>query len=235
MKGIDISSYQQTIDFKKVKNSGIQIVYIKATEGIIYKNPLLKSQYTRAMLAGLKIGFYHYLRANDPMLEAKYFLSVIAGLSADCKYVIDVEETLGQTIAKISSNVRVFADYLISNNKEVCIYTADYFYSNNLNNTVKDIPLWVAHYGVTKPNVINYIGFQYSDSGRVDGINGLVDLDEFISDIFIDSIPPVPVPVNIVVKAFQHAANLVGLKDKNGDKLIEDGIKGPHTDEVVSN
>jgi len=234
VKGIDISSYQQTIDLKKVKNSGIQIVYIKATEGIIYKNPLLKSQYTRAMLAGLKIGFYHYLRANDPMLEAKYFLSVIAGLSADCKYVIDVEETLGQNIAKISSNVRLFADYLISNNKEVCIYTADYFYSNNLNNTIKDIPLWVAHYGVTKPNVINYIGFQYSDSGRVDGINGLVDLDEFISDIFIDSIPPVPVPVNIVVKAFQHAANLVGLKDKNGDKLVEDGIKGPHTDEVVS-
>jgi len=234
VKGIDISSYQQNIDFKKVKNSGIKIVYIKATEGLTYKNPLLKSQYTEAMLAGLKIGFYHYLRANNPISEAKFFLSVIAGLSADCKYVIDVEETLGQTISKISSNVRLFADYLISNNKEVCIYTGDYFYSKNLNNSVKNIPLWVAHYGVTKPDAINYIGFQYSDSGRVDGINGPVDLDEFNSDIFINSISTVPIPVNIVVKTFQHAANSVGLKDKNGDKLLEDGIKGPHTNEVVS-
>ena len=210
MRGIDISSHQQNIDFEKVKNSGIEIVYIKATEGLTYSNPLLASQYSGARSAGLQIGFYHYLRANDPILEAKYFLSVIAGLSADCKYVIDVEEAFGQTVAKVSSNVRLFADYLISNSKEVCIYTEDNFYSNNLDNSVKDILLWVAHYGVAKPDEINYIGFQYSDSGSVDGINGLVDLDEFILGIFVNSISP----VNIVIKAFQHAVNLVGLKDK---------------------
>lgn len=42
MKGIDISSYQQNVDFIKVKNSGVQIVYIKATEGVTYTNPLLE-------------------------------------------------------------------------------------------------------------------------------------------------------------------------------------------------
>lgn len=67
MKGIDIASYQQNVDFQKVKNSGIEIVYIKATEGITYTNPLLELQYSGAMAAGLKIGFYHYLRANDPI------------------------------------------------------------------------------------------------------------------------------------------------------------------------
>ena len=79
MKGIDISSYQENVDFKKVKNNGIEIVYIKATEGLTYDNPLLKSQYNGAKSAGLKIGFYHLLRANDPTLEAKHFLSVING------------------------------------------------------------------------------------------------------------------------------------------------------------
>ncbi|WP_258280690.1 GH25 family lysozyme [Clostridium sp. CM027] len=232
IKGIDISSYQQNVDLKKVKNSGIEIVYIKATEGINYKNPLLQSQYSGAIEAGLKIGFYHFLRANDPILEAKHFLSVIEGLSSDCKYVIDVEVALGQTVTKTSSNVRLFANYLISNNKEVCIYTGDYFYANNLNSSVKDIPLWVAHYGAAKPDVINYIGFQYSSSGGVDGINGPVDLNEFKSDIFINSVSHVP--VNIVVVAFQHAVNILGLKDKNGDKLVEDGIKGTHTNEVVA-
>ncbi|MBU3188265.1 peptidoglycan-binding protein [Clostridium bowmanii] len=232
MRGIDIASYQQNIDFEKVKKSGIEIVYIKATQGITYKNPLLESQYSGAMAAGLKIGFYHYLKANDPTLEAKHFLSVIAGLLSDCKLVIDVEEALGQTIAKTSSNVRIFANYLIANGKEPCIYTGDYFYSNNLDNSVKDIPLWVAHYGVSKPDAANYIGFQYSESGKGDGINGLVDLDEFSSGIFISSIQPIP--VNAIVKAFQHVVNLVGLVDKNKDKLIEDGIEGAHTNEVIA-
>ncbi|MBU3200990.1 peptidoglycan-binding protein [Clostridium estertheticum] len=231
---MDISSYEANVDFEKVKNSGIEIVYIKATEGLTYTNPLLKSQYDGAKAAGLKIGFYHYLRANDPILEAKFFLSVIEGLSSDCKHAIDVEEvSLGQTIAKTSSNIMQFANYIISTNNEVCLYTGDYFYANNLNSSVKDIPLWVAHYGVTKPDAVNYIGFQYSESGRIDGINGSVDLNEFSTSIFVSSTPPVII-TNIVVKAFQHAVNLVGLKDKNGDKLIEDGIKGTHTNDVIA-
>ncbi|WP_298843695.1 GH25 family lysozyme [uncultured Clostridium sp.] len=232
MKGIDISNYQQGVDFKKVKNSGIEIVYIKATEGISYQNPLLQSQYSGAKAVGLKVGFYHFLRANDPILEAKHFLNVINGLSSDCKYAIDVEVALGQTVTKISSNVRLFVNYLISNNKEVCIYTGDYFYANNLNNSVKNIPLWVAHYGVAKPDAVNYIGFQYSSTGIVNGINGPVDLNEFSSGVFLSSISPVP--VSAVIKAFQHAANIVGLTDKNGDKLLEDGIKGNHTNEVIA-
>lgn len=230
MRGIDIASYQKNVDFEKVRNNGIKIVYIKATEGITYNNPLLQSQYSGAKAAGLQIGFYHYLRANDPILEAQHFLSIISGLSADCKYVIDVEETFGQTVAKVSSNVRLFADYLISNGKEVCIYTDDNFYLNNLDNSVKDILLWVAHYGVAKPDEINYIGFQYSDSGSIDGINGLVDLDDFILGIFINSISP----TTIVIKAFQYDANLVGLKDSNGNKLVEDGILGTYTNEVIA-
>lgn len=230
MKGIDISSYQVNVDFKKVKNNGIEIVYIKATEGLTYDNPLLKSQYNGAKAVGLKVGFYHFLRANDPTLEAKHFLSVINGLLADCKDAIDVESAAGGTITQTSSNVRVFADYLILKGREVCIYTNDYFYANNLNNSVKNIPLWVAHYGVAKPDAINYIGFQYTDAGSVDGINGSVDLSEFKSAIFIGPSSP----INLVVQSFQHATNLVGLRDKNGDKLVEDGIKGTHTDEVIA-
>jgi len=235
MKGIDIASYQQNVDFNKVKDSGVEIVYIKATEGITYKNPLLKSQYRGAIEAGLKVGFYHYLKANDPILEAKFFLSVINGLPAKCKYVIDVEVSLGQTIAKISSNVRAFADHLISNGKEVCIYTGDDFYSNNLDNSVKNIPLWVSHYGVAKPDAINYVGFQYSGSGSVNGVTGSVDLDEFSSGIFVSLIPPVTprIVINTVVQIFQHAVNLVRLKDENGDKLVEDGIIGTHTNAVI--
>lgn len=186
MKGIDISSFQRNnIDFKKVKASGIEIVYIKATEGITFDSPGFRLQYAQAKLEGLKIGFYHYLRANDPVAEAKHFLKSTNGLQVDCKYAIDVEVTLGQNKAKISDNVRKFANYMISQGKEVCIYTGDYFYANSLNSTVKDLSLWVAHYGVIKPNVSTYAGFQYSQTGKVDGISGNVDLNVFNEGIFL--------------------------------------------------
>ena len=237
MKGIDISSYQCNIDFNKVKNSGIEVAYIKATEGVTYTSTLMKSQYSGAKAAGIKIGFYHYLRANNPILEAKHFLGAVERLSSDCKYVIDVEELLGQTITKISSNVKLFTDYLLLNGKQVCIYTGDDFYINSLNSSIKNIPLWVAHYGVLKSIAKKYIGFQYSNSGRVDGINGLVDLNEFTLDIFINLVV-VPVKasdiVNLVVKAFQHATIEVGLIDSRGNKLIEDGINGVRTREVIA-
>ena len=233
MRGIDIASYQGNVDFQRVKNAGIEVVYIKATEGLTYKNPFLESQYSGAISADLKIGFYHYLRANDPISEAQFFLSVVDELSADCKYVIDVEELFGQTVAKVSSNVRIFADYLISNNYEPCIYTNDNFYATNLDSSVKNLPLWVANYGASVPNATTYVGFQFSNTGRVDGVTGPVDLDDFSSGIFIDSVNPQPI-VNIVVRTFQRAANLVGLRDGNGNRLVEDGIVGIRTSQVIA-
>ena len=91
---------------------------------------------------------------------------------------------------------------------------------------MKNIPLWVAHYGVLKPDAAQYIGFQYSDSGSVPGIAGPVDLNDFNSGIFLSTTSPLP--VNSVVKEFQHAVNIVGLTDNIGNKLVEDGIKGTY-------
>ncbi len=52
-KGIDISSWQGNVNFKKVKDSGIEIVYIKATEGISYVNNYFSSSYKNAKEQGL--------------------------------------------------------------------------------------------------------------------------------------------------------------------------------------
>lgn len=233
MKGIDISHHNGSIDFNAVKKEGYEIVYIKATEGKTYNDPTTQNNYNGAKAAGLKIGFYHFLRANDPREEAKHFLDVINGLDVNCKYCIDVETTEGQSKDQISARVRAFADYLISQGKEVCIYTGDNFYANYLNDTVKDLPLWVAHYGVDKPNVNNYAGFQYTSTGRVNGIGGNVDLNDFKNDIFINIQQPNPAPVNTVkcdegIKALQQ--NLISLGYNPG---VIDGIWGSNTKAAV--
>lgn len=187
MKGIDISSYQGVINFQAVKDSGVEIVYLKATEGRTYQDPNFKNYYNQLKAIGLKCGVYHFLRANSPITsEVDNFLNVVNGLQMDCIDIIDVEITLGQTTEQISSNVRQFADCLISKGRKVGIYTGDNFYANNLNNTVKDLPIWIAHYGVDKPNISNWVGFQYTSSGQVNGINGSVDIDEFTEGILIN-------------------------------------------------
>jgi len=188
--GIDVSSYQGTIDFAKVKGNNITIVYIKATEGIDYVNPRLKEHYQGAKLNGLKIGFYHYLTNKSPSLQAQHFLNSINGLASDCKYIIDVEGKW--TITEASKATREFADYLISKNKEVGIYTGDYFYRDNLNSTVKNLSVWIANYGgvVMAPK---YAGHQYTDKGAVRGITGNVDMDEFNDAILLT--PKVVIPV----------------------------------------
>ena len=207
MKGIDISSNQTNIDFSKVKASGVEIVYIKSTEGLTYDNPAMRLQYNNAKSANLKVGFYHYLRANNAVQEAEHMLRTTQGLPVDCKYIIDVEEVLGQTKLQINSNVRRFADYLISKGLEVGIYTGDNFYSTVLDCTVKNIPLWVAHYGVNKPDASNYVGFQSTDIGRVNGINGYCDIDDFSSGILLNNIASIVENLQFKINMF---ANIQG-------------------------
>ena len=62
-KGIDISSYQgYNIDFSAVRNSGIEICIVKATESTMYTNMYFDNQASGALNAGLKVGFYHFFR-----------------------------------------------------------------------------------------------------------------------------------------------------------------------------
>ena len=81
-EGIDVSRWQGNINFEQVANSGIQIVYIKATEGTTYVSPTFEKSYLNAKENGLKIGFYHYVTARteeEAKAEAQFFASKIQG------------------------------------------------------------------------------------------------------------------------------------------------------------
>lgn len=243
MRGIDVFSGQGDINFQKVKEAGIEIIYIKATEGLTYINPRLESYYSGAKNVGLKIGFYHWLKANNPYAEAQHFLSTLSNFNADCKYVIDVEDTVFKYhVEDVSIRTRQICDYIKGVGKDPAIYASKNFYMENLNDTAKVYPLWVADYGVTSPNITN-IGWQYSDSGQINGINTAVDLSEFSQGIFIGNTSNTPVQNitpspdsnwwngynKIRTASLQTLLNGLGLRDENGNKLIVDGKAGTHT------
>ena len=218
LKGIDISSNNNVTDFIRVKNAGIQIVYIKATEGISYLNPLLSDNYNKAIAAGLKVGFYHFFRAHNNDTEnakqqAQFFYNSIKSYHPDCRLSLDIETTEGiASKDMISLLAKTFLDTLMSiSSKNVVLYTYSNFAQTNLTGILSCYSLWIAEYGANPPsnNPVwnNWIGFQYDNKGNIDGISNVVDLNEFNNNILL-SIPvtqpqptpqaPKPIPAPVV-------------------------------------
>ena len=96
--GIDVSQWQGNIDFDAVSESGIEIVYIRAGQGSGYTDPYFRSNYEGAKAAGLKIGFYHYVTAQNTaqaVQQADFFYSLIKDKTIDCRPAMDFESFPG--------------------------------------------------------------------------------------------------------------------------------------------
>lgn len=193
-QGIDVSVYQDGLDFAAVKDAGIQIVYIKATEGKSYVNPILQDQYFRAINNGLKVGFYHYFKPGvDPIAQAQFFCNVIASLEEyACLPALDVEEDGGLLPVTLSALVHACLNEIayITGHRAMIYCNTNYARNVLQADKVSMYPAWIADYnqGQQKPgdNPIwdTWTGFQYSSSGNIGGIT--VDLDEFTKNVFID-------------------------------------------------
>src|SRR3954471_14381084 len=75
--GVDVSSYQPSFDWPSAAAQGISFAYVKATEGITYRNPRFAEQYNGSYRAGMIRGSYHYARPNRSggAAQAEYFVA----------------------------------------------------------------------------------------------------------------------------------------------------------------
>ena len=195
-EGIDVSSWQGYIDYNQVKNDGIEIVYIKASQGQNYKDPYFEINYENAKLNGLKVGVYHYLTARsitEAEREAEFFSSIISEKQIDCKLAIDFEDFGELSKENINDITRAFAEKVEElTEKDVIIYS-DLYNAKNTFTLAEEYPLWVAFYGNYKEMELtqlaweNWQGQQYSDIGKIGGISDYVDRDLFTSDILLDN------------------------------------------------
>lgn len=204
-EGIDVSAYQGEIDYNRVKESGIEIVYIKASEGTYLEDPFFKRNYNNAKNNGLKVGFYHFIRARtneEAIREAEFFNSVISGTSLDCRLAMDFEIFGDLNDEEINSISKTFLEKVKElTGKEMIVYSDTYNAENTFSQYIADqYPLWVAQYEVDVPSNNgkweSWVGFQYTDVGQINGINGYVDRDKFTKDIFLSNNEEIPKPVN---------------------------------------
>ena len=154
-QGIDVSSWQGNIDFSRVRNAGIEIVYIKSSEGTNYIDPYFERNYQNAKSNGLKVGFYHYVNARNTEQarnEANFFARVISGKQPDCKLAMDFESFGNLSTSEINEISKVFLETLQNaTNKEVLIYSNSYSARTIFSSELAIYPLWVANYGVSEP------------------------------------------------------------------------------------
>ncbi len=197
--GIDVSHWDAGIDWPKVRATGQRFMIAKATEGTNYKDDTFKGNWLGAKSAGLLRGAYHFFRCNvDAKKQADYFIDYVRAVNDDGELppVLDLETNDGMTKEKIVPAAKTWLDRVeAAFGKKPIIYSGQYFLQDYFvlpgggpPPWAKDYPLWLAQYpnqyveGM-KPFLprgwFNWTIWQYSDKGRLNGINAAVDLNIF--------------------------------------------------------
>ena len=183
--GIDVSKHNGDIDFDQVRDDDYQFVYIKASEGMTYKDDAFDRNYRAARKAGLKVGAYHFFRKNRTGEEqASNLLSAIRGKELDLPLVIDLGDDWGNGagVSRQEALERVMDMIEVLNGKgyQVMIYTNLDGYNKYYKDMLGDHDLWLCSF--TSPDLLTSMPHriqQFNHEGSVNGVDGKVDLNVF--------------------------------------------------------
>lgn len=190
--GIDISQHQRDIDFNSVKNAGVDFVVIRLgwrgySEGKIHLDDRFEEYYEQASEVGLKIGFYFFSQAineKEAIEEAEFVLRYIKNKKFDLPIVYDYEDAspVGR-IAKLNreektKNAIAFLERIKRNNYHPMLYTSLYWvrYCYEIEK-IMNYDIWFAQYYDYPQYPYPFSIWQYSETGKVDGIETDCDLD----------------------------------------------------------
>jgi GH25 family lysozyme M1 (1,4-beta-N-acetylmuramidase) len=188
-KGIDVSTYQRNVDYKKLKASGIDFVIIRAGYGnaLAYPSqfdPMFESHYNAAKAAGLHVGAYWYVYANTVsgmQAEAKSFVSKLKGKQFDYPVFFDIEDKAqkGMTKAQMTAMVNAGCEILENAGYWVGIYSFIAMLNAQFEKSICDrYSLWVAQWDVQKCTYNGSVNiWQYTDKAYYNGFNGRLDGD----------------------------------------------------------
>lgn len=183
--GIDVSRHNGVIDFEQVRDDDYQFVFIKASEGMTYKDDAFDRNYRGAREAGLKVGAYHFFRKNRTGREqADNLMAAIKGKPLDLPLVIDLEDDWGNgaTVSRQMAIERVMdmIEILTAKGYQVMIYTNMDGYNKYYKDMLGDHDLWLCSF--TSPDLLPSLPHciqQISHEGSVAGVDGEVDINVY--------------------------------------------------------
>jgi lysozyme len=189
--GIDVSKYQNAIDWELVREMDIDHIkisfaFMKATEGLGNSDAFFERNWKKAKDAGLVRGAYHFfLATKSGKAQAENFINSVSLGSGDLPPVLDIEQSYGVPADKLRERAMEWLETVRAYYGTVpLVYTNVEFYKKYLKDDFDKYPLWVAHYlQPEQPRISrNWSFWQHSEAGRVNGIFTKVDFNVFNGD-----------------------------------------------------
>lgn len=186
--GIDVSKWQGDIDFSKLKSAGVEFVIIRigSSTGINGEN-FIDSKFIQniknANSVGIPVGVYFYSYANSvdrAISDAKWIIENIKDYKVELPIAFDWENwgsfnTYELSFFGLTNMAKGFMDTVKDAGYDAMLYSSK-TYLENIWMSV-DYPVWLAHYTKNTNYAGAYSYWQICSNGRVDGINGDVDID----------------------------------------------------------
>lgn len=181
LKGIDVCGYQGSIDFKKVKASGVDFVIVKAG----YSTSTVDTweiNFANAKNSGLKVGAYWYSYAvtvEQGIAEAKAFIAALKGKQLDFPVYLDLEESSQFSNGKefCTQLVEAFCGELEKAGYYAGVYASTAPFTSYVEKSVREKrPAWIADYRGGCYYTGTYGIWQY-DAAAVEGVQNVCDRD----------------------------------------------------------
>jgi len=166
-------------------NSKMAYVYLKATEGGSKIDDKYERNIELAHKYGLKVGSYHFFRPKaDLNSQLLNFMTQCRPSEQDLIPMIDIETKSGMDTEEFCDSLFKFLDMVEkAYRQKPLLYTFASFYDHYLSGKVHGYKLMIAQYTKREPELNDdrdFIMWQYTGKGRINGVNGFVDKSRFM-------------------------------------------------------
>jgi lysozyme len=183
VKGVDVSHYQNAVDWKAMKAAGIAFGFAKATEGTTITDAEFQANWSGMKAVGIVRGAYHFFHPDlDPVEQANFVLGVVGSLEGDdLAIALDIEAADGIAPSTIAARALTFLETVTkATGKKGFVYSSRTFLSDF--SALAAYPYWEASPDVSCPSLPSawptWQFWQHSWTGSVAGTSPL-DLDYF--------------------------------------------------------
>jgi len=189
--GIDVARFQHDVDWHAVQRSGVNFVFIKATEGGDLLDPQFKINWRGTRRAGIQTGAYHfYYFCTTAATQAKWFIRNVPRRKGSLPPVLDMEWnpfsptcTLRPPAAQVRANAREFIRIVTAHyGTAPILYTTPNFYVENDMGRVKGVDFWLRTTAKTPAQAYpraKWAFWQYTSTGVIPGIDKETDINVF--------------------------------------------------------
>lgn len=184
VKVVDISHHNTIHDFQAMYDAGVRGVIHKATQGLEYVDPMMSKRKQAVLDAGLLWGCYHFATGDDPEAQVEHFIQTV---SPDATTLMALDHEPNNNNQLDLDGAKSFLQAL-----ETKLGRKGVLYSGNLikeqlddsdgDDYLSQHRLWLAEYGPKAklpPGWTNYFIWQFSETGKLPGTDGKLDLNTF--------------------------------------------------------